>query len=212
MNNALANFYGRHHRLGSRLDQSFQEEQRARLFGPWIGSGVIVLDLGCRDGQLTRHFMAGNQVTGADIDSNALATARERHGLETRALDLNQPLPWEDGSFDRVLMAEVLEHLPYPRLTLGEIHRVLRPGGLFIGNLPLAYHLKDRWQVLRGRKLAMAGDPTHLQFFTFAELRSLLESFFVWEAFHVIKGGRLGRQWPENFARNVAFKVRKALQ
>ena len=41
-------------------------------------------------------------------------------------------LPYRDGAFDTVLSAHMLEHLPAPRAALGEMVRVLRPGGLLI--------------------------------------------------------------------------------
>ncbi len=175
------------------------------IFSEWLGVGNRLLDLGCRDGTLTRHFVAGNRVTGGDIDRSALAHARETHGIETRVVDLNTTLPFDDDAFDAVIMAEVLEHLPYPAITLGEISRILRPGGKFVGNVPLAYHLKDRYQVLRGRKLVVGGDPTHLQYFTFDDLLTMLGRFFRVNHVQVLKGEPWTRFSMRLFARNVAF-------
>ncbi|MGH7275395.1 MAG: class I SAM-dependent methyltransferase [Candidatus Rokuibacteriota bacterium] len=207
----LERMYATHHRReqagGQRLRQAFLEETRARLFRSWIGRNKDVLDLGCRDGTLTRHFTDGNRVTGADIDSEALAFAHREHGIQVRKANLNAALPFTDDSFDVVILAETLEHLPYPRITLEEIRRVLRSSGLFIGNVPLFYHLHGRWRVVRGKRLD--NDPTHCQYFSHDSVRALLEEFFSIEAMVPLKGGRWAELSMRLFARNVAFRCRK---
>ena len=174
----LQSFYESHHKKGQRLNQSFLESIRGQLFSDWIGKSKKVLDLGGRDGTLTRYYINKNNVTLADIDENALQYAKKNYQVETIKVDLNQSLPFQDNSFDVVVMAEVLEHLPYPNITLSEIKRVLKTNGEFIGNLPLAYHLKDRWQIIRGRKLLISGDPTHLQFLSYEDAQKLISNFF----------------------------------
>jgi len=137
---ALERLYASDHRReqsgGKRLKQAFLERERAQLFTSWIGQRKDVLDLGCRDGMLTRHFINGHRVVGVDIDRHALATARETYGIAVHCANLNAPLPFSDGSFDVVILAETLEHLPYPAIALAEIHRVLRGGGSSSGTCP----------------------------------------------------------------------------
>jgi SAM-dependent methyltransferase len=48
-------------------------------------------------------------------------------------------IPVEDGRFDHVLLTQVLEHIPEPGRVLGELHRVLRPGGRLWLTAPLFY-------------------------------------------------------------------------
>lgn len=96
-------------------------------------AGLDVLDLACGTG---RHAlrMAKEQasVTGVDFSEGMLSVARERdedgavHWVEH---DLHDALPFESGSFDRVVHALALEHLDGPVEVLGEIRRVLRPTG-----------------------------------------------------------------------------------
>ena len=203
--NLVQSFYETHHKEGQRLNQSFLENIRGQLFSNWIGKNKKVLDLGGRDGTLTKHFIEKNHVTLADIDENALEYAKKTYKVETMKVDLNQSLPFKDNSFDVVVMAEVLEHLPYPNITLGEIKRVLKTNGKFIGNLPLAYHLKDRWQIIRGRRLLISGDPTHLQFLSYEDVKKLLSKFFNIEEITILKGGKLSKKFPAAFARNIAF-------
>ena len=204
--NLVQSFYETHHKDGQRLNQSFLESIRGQLFSDWIGKNKKVLDLGGRDGTLTKHFIEKNHVTLADIDENALKYAKKNYKVKTMKVDLNQSLPFEDNSFDVVVMAEVLEHLPYPNITLSEIRRVLKTNGKFIGNLPLAYHLKDRWQIIRGRKLLISGDPTHLQFLSYEDVKKLMSKFFNLEEITILKGGKLSNKFPAAFARNIAFR------
>ena len=204
--NLVQSFYETHHKEGQRLNQSFLESIRGQLFSNWIGKNKKVLDLGGRDGTLTKHFIEKNHVTLADIDENALEYAKKNYKVETMKVDLNQSLPFKDNSFDVVVMAEVLEHLPYPNITLGEIKRVLKTNGKFIGNLPLAYHLKDRWQIIRGRKLLISGDPTHLQFLSYEDVQELISKYFNIEEIEILKGGKLSNKFPKIFARNIAFR------
>ena len=204
--NLVQSFYEIHHNEGQRLNQIFLESIRGWLFTDWIGKNKKVLDLGGRDGTLTKYFIKKNNVTLADIDANALQYAKKNYQVETIKVDLNQSLPFQDNSFDVVVMAEVLEHLPYPNITLVEIKRVLKTNGEFIGNLPLAYHLKDRWQIIRGRKLLISGDPTHLQFLSYEDVQELLSKYFNVEQIEILKGGTLSNKFPKIFARNIAFR------
>jgi ubiquinone/menaquinone biosynthesis C-methylase UbiE len=202
----IQSFYERHHLTGKRLQQSFLEKERGALFSKWIGKNKKVLDLGGRDGTLTRYYCNENNVIIGDIDKKALSYAKDNYDVETQIINLNEVLPFPDNSFDYVVMAEVLEHLPYPMITLEEISRVLKKDGQFIGNLPLAYHLKDRIQILRGRKLLISGDPTHLQFLSYQDVKKLLSFFFTIKEIVVLKGGKKkSAMFPKLFARNIAF-------
>jgi methionine biosynthesis protein MetW len=203
----LERMYREHHRGGRRYGQSFVEHKRARRFAAWIGQGKDVLDLGCRDGTLTRHFLAGNRVVAADIDSDALEFANKKYGIEVQRINLNSALPFVDENFDVVILAETLEHLPYPKITLTEIERVIRNNGVFMGNVPLFYHFHNRWKILRGKKLKW--DPKHLQYFSYDSFKELLQEFFYIEQIIPTQGKRWAKYSMRLFARTVAFLCRK---
>jgi len=88
-----------------------------------------VLDLGCGDGRLTAELDAA-ELTAADVSPVALERARSRVP-DARVVELepDAPLPFEDGSFEAVLLAETIEHVRDVQLLLSEVRRVLVPGG-----------------------------------------------------------------------------------
>lgn len=150
-------------------------DERADLFRRYVGGpGRDVLDVGCRYGALTRTYLAGNHVVGIDVDRWALNEAA-RLGIETHWVDAEQPLPFEDGTFDVVVAGELLEHMRDPAALVAEARRVLRPGGTLVGSVPNAFRLKNRLRFLTGRKPER--DPTHLHLFSPADVRALLDRF-----------------------------------
>jgi SAM-dependent methyltransferase len=197
--------YAEHNRLERGAGFVFAGPERVELFRRYVGGpGRRVLDLGCRDGALTREYTGGNEVVGVDADREALAEA-EKLGIETRWADLDQPLPFEDASFDVVVAGELLEHLRDPRRLVAEVHRVLRNGGTFVASVPNAYRAKNRLRFLLGRK--PEDDPTHLQMFAPHEVRALLAGFEEVQV-HFI-AGRLVPVHARLFANDIVFSGRK---
>ena len=201
----LSKRYAEHNRLERGAGFVFAGPERAELFRRYVGGpGRRVLDLGCRDGALSRVYAEGNSLVGLDADREALAEA-EKLGIETRWADLDEPLPFEDASFDVAVAGELLEHLRDPQRVVGEVRRVLRPGGTFVASVPNAYRLKNRIRFLLGRK--PEDDPTHLQMFSAGEVRSLLAGFDE-PQLHFI-AGRLVPVHARLFANDIVFSGRK---
>ena len=202
----LADFYSQHHLSGNRRNQSVSEEKRSQLFKKWMGKNKKVLDMGCRDGILTRHFIDQNEVTGLDIDKQALEACREKLNIETKWADFSLQIPIPTSSFDVVVAGEVIEHLPYPEITIAEISRILKPEGLFIGSVPNSYHIKNRLRVLKGRLIDY--DQTHLRAYNVMLLRQYLEKEFVIEELTSCRGKSafLSVAW---FGRDLVWKCRK---
>lgn len=96
-------------------------------------AGMEVLDVGCGTGtQLAAYQRAGCRVTGIDASPAMLEIARRRLG-EAASLTVGDGahMPYPGQSFDLVLAATVLHEMPpaVRTATLGEMKRVLRPGG-----------------------------------------------------------------------------------
>jgi malonyl-CoA O-methyltransferase len=104
----------------------------------WKARFMRVLDLGCGSGfdLAPWSVSASDEVTGLDIDEQRLALAKTRFPNRTYQLGTGECLPFERGSFDRVISAVALPYMNIQK-TLAEIHRILVPGGV----LSLSLHL-----------------------------------------------------------------------
>jgi SAM-dependent methyltransferase len=132
-----------HYRLAKLRDQGI-------LRGVW-------LDCGCADGSYTAALAqrGADGVVGVDIDPDRVARARRAHLAAAAPVGFccaaSEALPFPIGSFDGVLMNEVLEHVGDEAATLAEIRRVLRPGGY------LALMSPNRWFPFEGHGMRLFG-------------------------------------------------------
>jgi SAM-dependent methyltransferase len=201
---SLQERYEEHHRERRDEGDFVFVPERIPLFQAAIGHGKRVLDLGCRSGALTRHFLDGNSVVGLDVDAAALEKAAAL-GIEPVQADVEEALPFEDASFDAVVAGELLEHLQFPDALVAEIRRVLRPGGVLVGSVPNAFRLQSRLRFLRGRP--PEDDPTHLRMLSPSALRALLSGFESAQLSYV--GGRYARLHARLLARDLVFSALK---
>lgn len=107
--------------------------ENQRFYLPHFAQADRVLDLGCGRGELLKLLAdEGKTVHGVDLDPEALAAAREK-GLEVTQGDLFDFLAAQpDGSWDGVVCAHVVEHVPPLQLArfADLIHAKLSPGGV----------------------------------------------------------------------------------
>ena len=97
-----------------------------------LSAGKEVLELACGPGIGLGHLAKqARRVVGGDLDENNIAVARQRYGnrIEVAVIDA-QKLPYEDNSFDVVLLLEAIYWLPNPDAFVSETKRVLRPDGI----------------------------------------------------------------------------------
>lgn len=125
-----------------------------------LGAGDRVLDMGCGAG---RHafemYRRGADVVAFDQDGDELAGVLELFGAMKEAgeapagaeADIKQgdalALPFADAEFDRVVAAEVLEHIPADIAAIGELARVLRPGGTLAVSVPRWFPEIVNWKL-----------------------------------------------------------------
>jgi SAM-dependent methyltransferase len=145
-----------------------------------LRAGERVLDMGCGAG---RHafemYRRGADVVAFDQDGDELAGVLElfaamREAGEVPAgaeADIKQgdalSLPFADGEFDRVVAAEVLEHIPDDTTAIAELARVLRPGGTLAVTVPRWLPEKVCWALSREYHEVEGG---HVRIYTADEL------------------------------------------
>lgn len=96
------------------------------------GTGVV-LDLGCGEGQLARHITDDDtRVVGLDASDAQIRTARARAGGPAYLRGSALALPVRTGAVDAVAACLVMEHVEDLAGAVGEVARVLRPGGRFV--------------------------------------------------------------------------------
>src|SRR5207302_2056469 len=108
-----------------------------------------VLDVGCAGGELAEILHArGWRVDGVEREPELVRTA-ERHGIAVRLSDFDrEPLPWDTATFDAAVAGEVIEHVVDTDHLLGELARVIRPGGALVVTTPNLASLENRLRLL----------------------------------------------------------------
>jgi SAM-dependent methyltransferase len=115
-----------------------------------------LLDVGCGTAWLAEHF---DDYTGIDASPDAAARAAERD-RNVITVDADAGFPFDDATFDAVIMKDLLEHVSNPVAVVREARRVLKPGGRVFASSPDA----QRW---------VWDDYTHVRPFTRKSYRLL---------------------------------------
>jgi 2-polyprenyl-3-methyl-5-hydroxy-6-metoxy-1,4-benzoquinol methylase len=136
----------------------------------YIPDGSTVLDVGCSTGNFGEALeqLKGCTVTGVDLNENDIEEAGRRI-TAAYVFDISGPGAREKlGTFDVVVFADVIEHLPDPRAALRAVHGLLNEGGIVVYSIPHMGHISVRLDLLEGRfPYAELGllDRTHLHFY-----------------------------------------------
>jgi len=126
-------------------------------------SSKRLLDLSCGSGNSARRYAAlGFSVTPTSFHPETFKVPEMR----CERVDLNQPMPFADASFDCVTLQEVVEHLENVPHLFREVRRVLKPGGSFILTTPNRLSLHSRVKYIfsgfyRGCRKPLAAADAH---------------------------------------------------
>lgn len=95
-----------------------------------------ILEIGCGNGGVVQYLKQDNEVHAVDISKNAVEFLNCK-GIESYLADISvEPLPFNDKTFDDVIVLETLEHLKSPQYAIEEIQRVLKKDGIMIASVP----------------------------------------------------------------------------
>ncbi len=148
-----------------------------------LKDGELILDIGCGEG---RHTWQACKVKnciacGLDLDHTSLAKGRfvlgnlDEHGeskgdwLLTEGSILS--LPFRDGTFDKIICSEVLEHVPDDSQGIKEIVRVLKDDGTLAVSVPSFLPESICWKLCKTYHTTPGG---HIRIYKANELRSKL--------------------------------------
>lgn len=132
------------------------------------GEGKRALDIGCRDGFWSEKLKGlGYDVVSVDLEP------KYPTGI---AMDANQSFPFKENEFDLVWFTEVIEHLKDPLFTLNEVKRVLKPEGKLLLTTPNREMWIYKSFELFGVDGARIQSEDHLHFFSFSDIKKMLEN------------------------------------
>jgi SAM-dependent methyltransferase len=148
--------------------------------------GHVLLDLGCGTGRHTFEALRrGADVVALDQNAQDLRGVEVMVAAMVEAGEVMAPdgpvtlradalaLPFPDNSFDRVIAAEILEHLPDDGAAIAEVFRVVRPGGLVAVSVPRQWPERICWALSDSYHEVAGG---HVRIYRGHQLLAALES------------------------------------
>jgi SAM-dependent methyltransferase len=150
-----------------------------------------ILEIGCSSGfmlkAMKREFPRAT-IVGADVVREPLYRLAKELSIPLLRFDLLQcPLPSE--SFDAVVMLNVLEHIDNDEAALVQAHRILKPDGIIIIEVPSGPHLYDAYDkaLMHFRRYDIRDLTDKLKNAGFRVLRQSHLGFFLYPAFVIVK-------------------------
>jgi SAM-dependent methyltransferase len=166
-------------------------------------AGGRLLDVGSGEGFfLEQAVAAGFDGIGCDYSIRCEYPV----GVQVKVGVLDRPdgLPFADGSFDVVTSWAVIEHVRDPHAAMREVHRVLKPSGLFFCDTPLCSDLSERWVAGRSHWFA---PPEHIHVFSQRSLAALVSAAGLDVVYATPSFERTRARWYARRTRNIAIGV-----
>ncbi len=137
-----------------------------------------ILDIGCGKGiYLSNLSNTAKQCVGLDISMNNLIEAiKIKNDNTVFVYGASEILPFQNGSFNVVLMIETLEHVENDSKCVEEVWRILKPGGVFILSVPNKFFPFETHGIKIGSKIFSS--PLGLGFPLFTYLPNILRKRF----------------------------------
>lgn len=191
----------------------FEIAKRAcRSYSSPLNASTRLLDFGVGWGRITRTFardISAQNLYGVDVYAPVLELCRKLMPVGTYTQCIHgQPLDFPEGSFDLATAFSVFSHLsPRTHLVwLEELHRVLRPGGLFVLTTLSRRYLDMCWNAANDPQASKwAADQAALVTRTFPDWRTRLKNHDPRELFFLPAGGGLEGLEPEHYGWTVVL-------
>src|SRR5712692_4555540 len=134
-------------------------ERRLELMRRYVDlDGRRILDIGCGVGAFVRRLREFSPyVYGTDIDAERVAEGGAK--VPNLGLAVGEHLPFADGTFDVILLHEVLEHVTDDLATLREARRVLAPGGEVVIFCPNRLYPFETHGIFLGKRYLFGNVP-----------------------------------------------------
>jgi SAM-dependent methyltransferase len=134
-------------------------ERRFALMQRYVSlDGKRILDAGCGVGAFVSRFREfSDKVCGFDVERPSVLRGIQE--VPDLMLAVAERLPYKDGTFDVILMHEVLEHVDDDLASLREMRRVLAPGGRLVAFCPNRLYPFETHGIFIGKKYIFGNMP-----------------------------------------------------
>ncbi len=184
-----------------------------------VGKGKKILEVGCASGYLSKIFKNNEcRVTGVEINISSAEIANEFcDRVILGSIEEESTIRAVEGTYDVIVLADVLEHLRTPERVLKALYSFLNKDGFLVVSLPNIANWKIRFNLLLGKfRYTNDGilDKSHLRFYTVKTARQMIEKCG-YRIDKFLSGATrmphfLVRWWPGLFAVHLIFKARKS--
>lgn len=161
----LDKVYGGYSRDICRTETTLRKMEEAATSLKQISTAGRVIDIGCGDGEFLSFFKKmGCSVFGTEYDPRTEEICRNKGVTMLRGgvmPSLDECMPPE--KFDLVIFTEVIEHINNPLEVIGNISRLLKPGGVLYITTPNFASLERR---VLGPQWGMIAYPEHISFYS----------------------------------------------
>jgi SAM-dependent methyltransferase len=171
----------------------------------------VILDIGCGSGVQIRaiDLKSPNLIIGMDVNRNALQYAKNKEIPHSEFIIADaQQLPFKELTVNKIICAEIIEHLNNPEQLITESQRVLKEDGAIVISTPNERSIWGIYEFLwdvcgRGRNYG----ETHLKFFSVKDLDIYFKSFrtrsnvtlFFMSPFIALSNSRTLVRWSKKF-------------
>jgi SAM-dependent methyltransferase len=150
---------------------------RCKIFEQ-VPAGSTVLEIGCASGKLANILTLWKKCRVYCVDKDPIISSFARGKcIEILNIDIeNTQLPYEKGTFDRIIIGNALEHMIEPEQVLIRLKKYLKEDGLLIYSVPNIVNWHSRMTIFFGKFEYQDGtvfERSHLRFYTLRSAKNL---------------------------------------